>query len=132
GIDYLEALAREDEIRPLLEGLHFQFGSLRFGAPALQAFATQLKMRTDSYLQKLYEELLKRIMLLVGDKDLVIIPAGVLNYVPFHGLFDGEHYVIESREIIYAPSAAVWKKLNSRRPRPVTNALLMAYADERI
>jgi len=89
-------------------------------------------MRTDSYLQKLYEELLKRIMLLVGDKDLVIIPAGVLNYVPFHGLFDGEHYVIESREIIYAPSAAVWKKLNSRRPRPVTNALLMAYADERI
>lgn len=132
GVEYFDALAHENEIRPLLEGLHFQFGSLRFGVRALEAFATQLKTRTDSYLQKLYEKLLEPVMRLVGEKDLVIVPAGVLNYVPFHGLFDGERYAIETREVVYAPSAAIWKKLNSRRVRAPKNALLMAYADERI
>jgi CHAT domain-containing protein len=131
-IEYVDEIAAETEILSLLEGLHFQFGSLRFGNDVIREFAAQLKTRADSYLQKLYDELLRPLASMVRERDLVIVPSGVLNYVPFHALFDEARYAIESREIVYSPSAAIWKELNSRRRRVPQNALLMAYADERI
>ena len=131
-IEYISEIASEAEILSLLEGLHFQFGALRFGGAAMAAFAGQLKSRADSYLQELHRALLGRISMLLDDRDLIIVPAGALNYVPFNALFDGKKYVIEDREVTSSPSAAVWAKLNAKRARPAKNALLMAYADERI
>lgn len=131
-VEYVKNIATEKEILSILEGLHFQFGALRFGGAALATFARQLKSRADIYLQKLYAALLRPVNGTLGNRDLIIVPAGALNYVPFHALFDGEKYVIESREIRYAPSASVWTKLNSRKSKAPANALLMAFADERI
>jgi tetratricopeptide (TPR) repeat protein len=131
-VDHVSDVASEGDILSLLEGLHFQFGALRFGPASVAAFSQQLKSRADSYLQKLYDALLRRIVPDLGEREAVIVPAGALNYVPFHALFDGEKYLIESRDISYAPSAAVWMKLASKIPRPPKNALLMAFADERI
>jgi CHAT domain-containing protein len=131
-IKYVKTIAAEAEILSALEGLHFQFGALRFGGAALAAFAAQLKSRADLYLQKLYDALLRPVIPALGERDLVIVPAGALNYVPFHALFDGRKYVIESREVKCSPSAAVWMKLNSHKPKDPANALLMAFADERI
>lgn len=131
-IEYIKQIASESDILSLLEGLHFQFGALRFGGDQLAAFAGQLKLRTDSYLRSLYEKLLAPIASLVGDRELIIIPAGVLNYVPFHALHDGASYVVESREVRYAPSASVWSSLNSKQPSVPKNAFLMSHADERI
>jgi CHAT domain-containing protein len=112
--------------------LHFQFGSLRFGASAIDGFAQQIKKRADAYLNSLFDILMRPLVERVGDRNLVIVPAGTLNYVPFHALFDGSSYVIESREVSYSPSAAVWQELRSRRRKTAKTALLMAYADERI
>ncbi|MEO8573458.1 MAG: CHAT domain-containing tetratricopeptide repeat protein, partial [Pyrinomonadaceae bacterium] len=131
-IDYVNDIASETEILSLLEGLHFQFGALRFGGPAIAAFQEQLKARANSYLEKLFNKLLRPIFGGLEGRDLIIVPAGALNYVPFHALFDGGKYVVENKKVSYAPSAAVWAKLNSKKPRPVKNALLMAFADERI
>jgi tetratricopeptide (TPR) repeat protein len=131
-IDYVEDVASETEILSLLEGLHFQFGSLRFGGSAIAAFAEQLKARTDAYLAKLYDKLLRPIARNIEGRDLIVVPSGALNYVPFHALFDGKNYVVENKRVAYSPSAAVWAKLNSKRPRPAKSALLMAFADERI
>jgi tetratricopeptide (TPR) repeat protein len=132
GIEYVKDTATEKEILSILEGLHFQFGALRFGGAAIATFAAQLKSRADLHLQKLYDALLSPVIGSVGDRNLILVPAGALNYVPFHALFDGEKYVIESHEVKYSPSAAVWIKLNSHKPKPLANALLMAFADERI
>lgn len=132
SIDHLPDLATESEIMSMLDGLHFHFGSLRFGGEAVRQFAGQLKMRSDIYLEKLFAKLLRPFESLIEDRDLVIVPAGALNYVPFHALFDGSKYAIESREISVAPSAAVWLKLNSSTKRSFRNGLLMAFADERI
>ncbi|MEO6334482.1 MAG: tetratricopeptide repeat protein, partial [Pyrinomonadaceae bacterium] len=133
-VRHVSEIASKAEILPLLEGLHFQFGTLRFGGPAVAAFGRQLKGRADSYLKKLYDMLLGPIVRGLDPRDLVIVPAGALNYVPFHALFDGEKYVVEDREVSYSPSAAVWAKLNAKKtPRlKIRNALLMAFADERI
>jgi CHAT domain-containing protein len=132
-VEYVDRLKMsEDELGSLLEGLHFQFGALRFGPEALGPFASQLKSRTDAYLKELFERLLRPVIRLTGVRDLVIVPAKGLNYVPFHALFDGEKYMIESRDVTYAPSAAVWMNLNRRPAAKPGRALLMAYADERI
>ena len=132
NIRYLDSVATQDEILALLESLHFQFGSLRFAGDVIGSFAAQLKARSELYLEKLYSKLLRPLETFVEDRNLVIVPAGGLNYVPFHALFDGEKYAIQTREIVYSPSAAIWLVLNSRHRPAAANALLMAFADERI
>lgn len=132
AVHHVRDMAVASEIMSLLEGLHFQFGALRFGSDAVGAFMPQLKERANSYLAALFDQLLRPVEALIADRDLVIVPAGPLNYVPFAALFDGARYTVASREIIHSPSAAVWLKLNSRRVPGPRNALVMAYADEKI
>jgi tetratricopeptide (TPR) repeat protein len=131
-ISFVRGLARTDEILALLEGLQFQFGAMRYGARVPEKFAAELKGRADLYLEKLYEKLLKPLGAGLDEKKLVIVPSGALYYVPFHALKDGENYVIENREVIYTPSAAVWLALRVKPRGSVRNSLLMGYADEGI
>ena len=132
GVDFVDSIASVDEIRHLLEGLHFQFGTLRFGGDAVRAFAAQLKTSADVYLAKLYTRLIAPFAEKIAGRDLVIVPAGALNYVPFTALFDGARYLIESRRVVSTPSASVWARLNTGRTKTPTNALLMAFADGKI
>lgn len=131
-IHFIADLAKEDEIIALLESLQFQFGALRYGVKVLDKFLLELKKRADFYLQKLYEKLLKPLESFIGKRDLVIVPVGALYYVPFHALSDGKNYVIETREIVYTPSATVWRKLSAKPARKLENALLIGFADESI
>ncbi|CAA9389495.1 MAG: hypothetical protein AVDCRST_MAG74-905 [uncultured Pyrinomonadaceae bacterium] len=131
-IRFVADLAKESEILRLLENLHFQFGSLRYGARVLESFLPELKKRALFYLRKLYEKLIKPIEIFIEKRDLTIVPVGALYYVPFHALYDDTNYQIEMREIVYAPSATVWQFLASKPQRKLRNALLIGYADERI
>jgi tetratricopeptide (TPR) repeat protein len=132
-IDHIGNLASVEDIDAVLTGLRFQFGSVRFGAANLAPFASQLKARADHYLERLYAALIAPLESHIGDRDLVIVPAGALNYVPFHALFNGTQYLVETREIVQTPSAAVWQLLNARRRKTrIKNALLMSFADEKI
>ncbi|MCY7374705.1 MAG: CHAT domain-containing protein [Pyrinomonadaceae bacterium] len=131
-IQYFESLAKESEVLSLLESLQFQFGALRYGAKNLGKFVDELKKRADFYLRKLYEKLFAPLENFVGNRDLVIVPVGATNYVPFHALFDGAKYLIETREIVHAPGATVWQFLASKRQKKSDHALLIGYADERI
>jgi len=132
AIDLVRSPTRESEIYDLLEGVQFQFGALRFGKSMLGSFAEELKRRADTYFGQLHQKLIEPIGGLIDDRDLVIVPVGPLHYVPFQALYDGERYLIESREISYAPSAAVWTSLNARRPRNLIKTLLIGFADEAI
>ncbi len=155
-IHFVADLAKENEILALLEDLQFQFGSLRYGAKILETFMPELKKRADFYLQKLYEKLIKPLENFIGERDLTIIPVGALHYVPFHalrcqnslrkragsaptgdqpayaGCSDSSEYLIERREISYAPSATVWQFLAAKPVRKMEKALLIGFADERI
>lgn len=132
GIEYIPDLATEDEIIYLLEGLQFQFGALRYGAKILDKFVNELKKRADSYLHKLYEKLLAPFEEFTKHRDLIVIPVSSLHYVPFHALFDGEKYVVENKEVVFSPSATIWKTLNEKPLMKPQNALLMGFADEHI
>lgn len=131
-IEFAGDLARESEIVSLLEGLQFQFGALRYGAGNLKTFENELKKRTDSYLQKLYEKLFAPVEKLTENCDLVIVPTSSLHYIPFPALFDGEKYLVETREISSVPSATIWNYLQNKVERKPETALFIGYADERI
>jgi len=132
NIDFVADLTGESEILTLLESLQFQFGALRYGAKNLGNFIVELKKRADFYLQKLYEKLVRPLEKFIGGRDLVVVPVGATHYVPFHALRGGEKYLVESREIVYSPSAAVWQFLANKPKRTMENALLIGFADEKI
>ena len=133
GIDFVADLASEGEIASLIDGLHFQFGSMRYGGQNLKAFLPELKRRTDVHLKRLHDLLFSPLLEHLGTRSrLVVVPAAALYYLPFQALFDGEAYLIESRELVYSPSAAVWHRLASKRRRSINNAMLMGFADESI
>lgn len=131
-IEFASGLATESEILTLLEGLQFQFGALRYGAKNLGAFSSELKKRADFYLQKLYDRLVRPLEDFIGERNLIVVPVGATHYVPFHALRHGDAYSIETREIVYSPSAAVWQFLDEKTESKAENALLVGFADEKI
>ena len=131
-IKYIRDLTTSIEVSRSLEDLHFQFGALRYGNIQLGKFLNELKVRANGCLERLYDQLLRPIEACISGSRLVIVPVGILNYVPFHALYDGREYKIQRFETSYAPSAAVWSALQERPVRKIKNSLLMGYADERI
>lgn len=130
-IEYIADLATEDEVLGLLEGLRFQFGVWRYGSENLERFSPQLKKRADTYLERLGEKLLAPVESILGDRDPVIVPAGILHYVPFPALRrPGGGYLVETKEVALAPAARVWKILSARKKRSLESALLIGFADD--
>lgn len=130
-IRLIENLGKADDIQKTLEQIHFQFGTLRYGAAHLEKHLPQLKRRVEIHLQNLYEILLRPLEEFLSDKNLVIVPSGNLNYVPFQALHDGENYVVEKREVSFAPSAAVLLNLLGK-DFTIEKALAVGFADERV
>ena len=108
----------------------FQIGSLRYGSRRMRAHLPVLTGRARHYLEKLYDLLLRPVEPLLGGRRAVIVPHRALHYVPFHALSDGSSYLIERREVAYAPSAGVLRQCLSKGPREFGRALLVGTADE--
>jgi len=124
-------LGNEVETLNALEQFHFQIGSLKYGSDAVRRHLPLLTKRAQQHLKKLYEELFAPIESLIGGRRVVIVPHGVLHYVPFHALFDGEKYVIEKREVSYTPGATILLRSFSKPGKRIEKALLMGVSDER-
>jgi CHAT domain-containing protein len=70
---------------------------------------------------------------LVGARRLVIVPDGILYYLPFEALLNGSRYLVEDFTIAYAPSASAYSLLTrakSERRRSAERELL-AFGDPR-
>jgi CHAT domain-containing protein len=61
-----------------------------------------------AHLGELYNELVAPVRAQLGAGHLVVVPHGLLHYLPFHALHDGEKFLMDSYTISYAPSAAVY------------------------
>jgi len=69
---------------------------------------------------------------MIGERHLVIVPHRGLYYLPFQVLHDGESYLIERREVSFAPSAVVLQQCLAQSEPQFCTALLLGVADERI
>jgi CHAT domain-containing protein len=61
-----------------------------------------------------------------------IVPHGLLHEVPFQALFDGNRYLIDRFELIYAPSATLLA--HYQKPKPLRNdrAIVFGVSDQLI
>jgi CHAT domain-containing protein len=76
--------------------------------------STALTLRARTLLQRLYEVLVAPLGLESREcRRLVMVPYGVLHYLPFHLLFDGSAHLIERYEIVVLPAAGL-----ATRPGP--------------
>ena len=132
AIRFVRDIAAVNEISADLDALHFQFGTMRYGAARMERFRSEMKSRTDRCLGRLYDRLVRPLEKYLAGDSLVFVPVGALNYVPFHALHDGERYLVERFETSSAPSSAVWGKLQEREVKTIRTSLLVGFADERI
>ncbi|HEX8561100.1 MAG TPA: CHAT domain-containing tetratricopeptide repeat protein [Pyrinomonadaceae bacterium] len=130
GVEVVRGLADERAAAEALAQFRFQVGSLRYGSARMRSHLPSLEERARRRLRTLYDLLLRRVEALIGDRRLVVVPHRALHYVPFHALHDGDSYVVERREVSYAPSASVLTHCLARPPRPFERALLLGVADE--
>jgi CHAT domain-containing protein len=69
-------------------------------------------------LQRLYQMLLQPVeQALISCEHLIIVPYGMLHYVPFHCLFDGKRFMVERLYISYLPAASILDICRQRAER---------------
>ncbi len=130
GVEVVRGLAGEKEVAEALGQFRFQIGSLRYGSERMRTHAASLTERARRHLRTLYDLLLRRVEERLGGRRLVVVPHRALHYVPFHALHDGDSYVVERREVSYAPSAGVLRHCLARPEPEFRRALLLGVADE--
>ena len=77
-------------------------------------------------LRSLHDILLGGLSHLEAFDSLVIVPHGVLHYLPMHALYDGHRYLVERHRISYAPSSTVYDLCRARKPGHVAKPLVLA------
>jgi CHAT domain-containing protein len=131
-VQVVRSLAIESEVAEEVAQFRFQIDTLRYGAASVRKHLPTLTQRVRKHLQSLYDQSLRGIEANLGARRLVIVPHRALHYLPFQALHDGESYLIERREVTYAPSALVLQQCLSRPKRQLNNALLLGVTDEHI
>lgn len=95
------------QVKPLIERLHRHMQTVH-EFPAAQL--PQLVRQAQFFLQKLYTILVAPFAQALApyeNKKLIFVPHGVLHYLPFHALYDGQAFLIERHEISYLPNASL-------------------------
>jgi CHAT domain-containing protein/tetratricopeptide (TPR) repeat protein len=129
GVEVARHLGQEAEVRQAQERLRFQIDSLRHGAERMRNHMDELARRTRHHLSALHKLLLEPVESRIGERRLAVVPYRALHYVPFHALHDGRGYVIERREVCYAPSASVLRRCLAAPKRALEHALLLGVSD---
>ncbi|HEY6121981.1 MAG TPA: CHAT domain-containing protein [Pyrinomonadaceae bacterium] len=81
----------------------------------------------------LYQAVIEPGSAMLGEKRLLLVPDGALNYVPFEVLvkqsegndFSSLQYLVKSNEVVYAPSASVIAAIRQQRNKPTGKAMLV-------
>jgi CHAT domain-containing protein len=108
----------------LLRMLHLQISKFRLGAEYVRTFEKPLLDAMQAHLGQLHEEVFAGWGGPLRFKHLVIVPHGILHYLPFHALHDGTSYLIDSFTVSYAPSASIFAHCQ-RKASPVSGGSLV-------
>jgi CHAT domain-containing protein len=123
------SITRAPRIAQVLRMLQFQFSKFRLGRAYLHEFEGPLLEATRSHLHDLYKELLAPVRAKVKGQHLIVVPHELLHYVPFHALFDGSQYVIDSLTVSYAPSASIYVQHRRKEVNKTGCSLILGVPD---
>jgi len=139
-VEVVRNLGAVTAIAAEIKQFRFQIDTLRYGSDAVRKHLPTLTARVRKHLTSLYDQLMRDIEPSIGDRlRLVVVPDRDLHYLPFHALHNGHNYLIERKEVSYAPSALVLQQCldwSNRSDQPADRrfetALMLGVADERI
>lgn len=140
-IQVVRRLGSVTVVQRLLQRLTAQWERFRAGSQFVSRHIDMLERSARHVLASLYTELVAPLEALLSTaprppsgeagatQKLAIVPHGLLHQVPFHALFDREHYLIDRFEISYAPSARVYSLCQEQAPRNSGKALVLSVPD---
>ena len=67
--------------------------------------------------QELYKILISPVEEYLDSKKIGIVPYGILNYLPFQALHDGEQYLLEKYSVSYIPSLSVLEFITKKESK---------------
>ncbi|HZC66016.1 MAG TPA: tetratricopeptide repeat protein, partial [Candidatus Dormibacteraeota bacterium] len=112
-----------------LRMLRFQLGKFQINQNLQEASSLHAYRATVAHLSSLYGELIAPLRPQLSARHLVIVPHGILHYLPFQALHDGEAFLADSYEISYSPSAAVYALCHARRTESDNTSLVLGVPD---
>jgi CHAT domain-containing protein len=115
----------------LLRMLHFQISKFKLGVEYTQTFEKSMLGVVQAHLGQLYEEILAPVRAELTARHLIIVPHGVLHYLPFHALLDETGYLIDSFTISYAPSASIFVHCQEKSKEATGSSLVLGVPDAR-
>ncbi len=110
-------LARLSQVTDVAERLRAQMNKFAYGADYVAAHSAHLADSVRHHLTSLFRWLIQPLAALLQGQRLILIPYGVLHYLPFHAFESEGRALMDDYEIVYAPSASVFQMRN-RRPPP--------------
>jgi CHAT domain-containing protein len=119
----------QPRIQKLLQLLQFQVSKFRLDPQYLKTFGQSLLDATQAHLKNLYQELIAPIRHQLNSKHLVFVQHGLLHYVPFHALHDGDSYLIDNFTVSYAPSASVYALCQTKPANAAGDPLILGVSD---
>ncbi|GHO45678.1 CHAT domain-containing protein [Ktedonospora formicarum] len=103
-----EAVPQLERLMSLLR-MNLDLVARSVGMPDQAQVCSELRENCTGLLQRLYDILLRPAKEAIqGCHRLVIVPYGILHYLPFHALWDGDRFLVEQVEVSYLPSATLW------------------------
>lgn len=124
-------LSLSSRVENLLRLLQFQLSKFRLGPDYFRTFENSLLQATQAHLQELHQELLAPLLRRWEGEHLIVVPHGVLHYLPFHALHDGGRYVIDRFTVSYAPSATIYALCQAQPANATGPSLILGVPDSR-
>ncbi len=116
-------------VRNLMRLLQGQFAKFRLGAEYARAFVEPMREASLLHLQELYAELIAPLRERLAARHLIVVPHGVLHYLPFHAFFDGRRHLVDDFVVSYASSASLFYLCATKRCAVEDRALVLGIPD---
>jgi CHAT domain-containing protein len=88
---------------------------LRAGLTSFALSFENLSSQPTAVLKQLNSQLISPLEPYIATPLVGIVPHGILHYVPFAALFDGQKYLVEKHSLFSLPSASVFKFIQEKR-----------------
>jgi len=105
----VRGLCTTKTVRKMQARLRFQLENFVLGREYVTVHSAQLLESVRFWLRELYERLIAPFIREIRSPHIVIVPHGLLHFLPFHAFYDGQKYLMDEHEFSYAPSASVMK-----------------------
>lgn len=115
----------------LLRMLHFQLSKFKLGADYARTFEKSMLGVVQAHLRQLYEEVFAPVRAHLSARHVIVVPHGVLHYLPFHALMDDTGYLIDTFTISYAPSASIFAHCQDKSAQTSGPPLILGIPDAR-